>query len=360
MSYRDPYPGHYAAGSSGQHQPQYYTEPVQGYTPYPSQQTYSNTGAESYNPYITHSQGYGEGRRFEQGQPNYESYGDNDMEPENYNDYPPVTRQQTHRSTLSRKSKQPSVSVVPVRKEESGFEAGEFTPTPLGQPRRTLSRKKRTPRALREYRYDHQGNLWMKGGRGRCAARVCCCSLMTTVFLIVSIVLALALWIRPPSIYIGNVQTMTENGSAIQPSSDGVQVNLGVNISVSNPNYFSVDFKKIEAQIFYPPQNIPVGGGQANNIVFKSNSQTNFTFPFSLQYNSTADPGGAIITDLAKKCGVLGGTKTNIDVNYSITLGIRILLVTISPVISNQFSFPCPLQPSDISVCSRRLSLCIY
>jgi hypothetical protein len=74
-----------------------------------------------------------------------------------------------------------------------------------------------------------------------------------------------------------------------------------------------------------------------------------------------------VILDLATKCGVGGGTKTNINVNYKITvssssfrfrkvtnavlqLGIRILLVTISPVISNQFNFPCPLQASDISV----------
>ena len=74
-----------------------------------------------------------------------------------------------------------------------------------------------------------------------------------------------------------------------------------------------------------------------------------------------------MILDLATKCGITGGTKTNINVNYKITvssnsfgfrkvvnavlqLGIHILLVTISPVISNQFSFPCPLQASDISV----------
>jgi hypothetical protein len=74
-----------------------------------------------------------------------------------------------------------------------------------------------------------------------------------------------------------------------------------------------------------------------------------------------------VILDLATKCGIGGGTKTNINVNYKITvssssfefrkvinpvlqLGIRILLVTISPVISNQFNFPCPLQASDISV----------
>jgi len=202
---------------------------------------------------------------------------------------------------------------------------------------------------LREYRYDHQGNLWTKGGRGRCAGRVCCCTLMTTVFLIVSVVLALALWVRPPSISIGDVQTLTENGSAIKQLSDGKKINLGVNISVSNPNYFSVDFKKIEADIFYPIQDTPIGGGEASNIEFKTNSQTNFTFPFSLNYNSTADPKGAIILDLATKCGVNGGAKTNINVNYKITLGIRILLITVSPVISNQFNFPCPLQASDIS-----------
>jgi len=74
-----------------------------------------------------------------------------------------------------------------------------------------------------------------------------------------------------------------------------------------------------------------------------------------------------VILDLATKCGIAGGTKTNINVNYKITvssssfefrevikavlqLGIRILLVTISPVISNEFNFPCPLQASDISV----------
>jgi len=92
-------------------------------------------------------------------------------------------------------------------------------------------------------------------------------------------------WVRPPSIQIGSVETMAENGSAvcflnsvskapptsllatlqIQQMSDGVKINLGVDISyvlvlialsiltipfsVSNPNYFSVDFKKIQAEV---------------------------------------------------------------------------------------------------------------
>ncbi|KAF8201530.1 hypothetical protein BJ912DRAFT_504579 [Pholiota molesta] len=172
---------------------------------------------------------------------------------------------------------------------------------------------------------------------------------MTTVFLVVSIILSLALWIRPPSISIGDVQTMTVDGATIQQVPDGLQVNLGVNISVQNPNYFSVDFKKIEADITYPINDFPIGDGSANNVIFKSRTETNFTFPFALKYNSTADTGNKVIVDIASKCGVGSGTKQNIVVNYKITLGIRIALVTISPVISNQFNFPCPLSASDIS-----------
>jgi len=107
--------------------------------------------------------------------------------------------------------------------------------------------------------------------------------------------------------------------------------------SVNNPNYFSVDFQKIEAevftrnvetvsfllkapQIFYPINNTLIGGGTSENIIFHSRSQTNFTFPFMLSYQTTLDPQGKILIDLANKCGVNGGTKSNISVNYKITV----------------------------------------
>jgi len=227
----------------------------------------------------------------------------------------------------------PVVAVAPVRKEGSGFDKGEFTPvTP------------KSVRAIKDYRVDHQGNLWTKGGRGRCVGRVCCCTVMTTVFLIVSIVLSLALWIRPPSVVIGNVQTSGVNITG----GTGLSINLGVNISVNNPNYFAVNFQKIEAEIFYPINNTLIGGGTSENIIFHSRSQTNFTFPFMLSYKTTLDPQGKILIDLANKCGVNGGTKSNISVNYKITLGIRIVLVTISPVVANTFSFLCPISADQI------------
>ncbi|CAA7271537.1 unnamed protein product [Cyclocybe aegerita] len=342
MSYRDPYTGHYAAGVSSQYQnnQQGYPEPAQEYpNVYPSHHTYDSTGPDPYNPYTTSKQGYRDDREAADIQYDY-GYGYSENAAENYG-YPPVQRSGTQKSRVSRKSK-PSVSVVPVRKEGSGFEQGEFTP-------QHRTRKARTPRALREYRYDHQGNLWTKGGGGRCAGRVCFCTLLTTLFLIISIVLSLALWIRPPSIKIGEVETMTTNGSPIQQITNGIQIDFGVDISVNNPNYFSVDFKKIQAEIFYPIDDTPVGGGTASEIVIKSDAQTNFTFPFSLVYTSTEDPQSRVILDIAQKCGVIGGTRSQITVNYKITLGIRIILVTISPVISNSFRFDCPLQASDIS-----------
>jgi len=300
MSYRDPYNAGHAVGASIQdNQPQA-----------------DGASQEHYNPY---------------------NLSEDQNHPEVYNNYPPPQREPT-------RGKLPSVA--PVRRESrtSGFDQGEFTPAGMA----ARGPKSRIPQTLKEYRYGHQGNLCTKGGRLRCFGRICCCSLMTTVFLLVSIILALALWIRPPSIVIGSVQTMSVNGNVVQPTAEGLTVNLGVGISVSNPNYFSVSFKTIDAELFYPINNTAVGGGSTNNIVFHSRSQTNFTFPFSLSYNVTEDPKSLIIDDLAKKCGV-SGTASNLSIDYKITLGIRILLATISPVISNQFNFPCPISASDIS-----------
>lgn len=54
-------------------------------------------------------------------------------------------------------------------------------------------RAPRTSRSMRRWRYEHQGNLWTKGGRGRCFGRFFCCTIMIFVFLLVSIILSLAL-----------------------------------------------------------------------------------------------------------------------------------------------------------------------
>ena len=105
---------------------------------------------------------------------------------------------------------------------------------------------------------------------------------------------------------------------------------------MANPNYFSISFKSIKAQvclsslsvngfltvwkIFYPINNTQVGGGQLNNIVFRSNQETNVTFPFALDYQASNDPNYQVLTSLAEKCGVNGGAQSDITVNYKITV----------------------------------------
>jgi hypothetical protein len=159
--------------------------------------------------------------------------------------------------------------------------------------------------------------------------------------------------------------------------------------SANNPNYFGVSLSKINAdvcfcsnsflvniltyvptQIFYPINNTKLGNGNLSNIDFHAHSQTNFTFPIVIVYQTSLDPSNKILVDIATKCGFIGGgAKTQITVNYKITvglspymsvsrlltgqyaqIGIKILFITISPVVSNSLSFDCPISQADISV----------
>jgi Late embryogenesis abundant protein len=89
--------------------------------------------------------------------------------------------------------------------------------------------------------------------------------------------------------------------------------------SVRNPNFFTVAFKSITANITYPINNTQLGGGVQNNVVFKSNSKTSFDFPFTLHYSQAADPNGKIITDIVNKCGFVPGTaKQQLSIGYTL------------------------------------------
>ncbi|PPQ63094.1 hypothetical protein CVT24_005949 [Panaeolus cyanescens] len=350
-NHSDPYSynTHYA-GNTNYHQnsqSQYPTYPSS--TTYPATQAYDNAGND-FNP-------YGPNVEYRQDHPptqhnyqyDYDQYKEDNLNDQTQYNYPPSQPSQRQPSRHSKKHSANSISVTPVRKAASGFDQGEFTPTVPTQ------RRPKTASALRNYRLDHQGNLWTKVPFISVFYAACLTHLLTRAVeagVLEDIVLALALWVRPPSVKIWPVQLINNaDGSPITQDSGGISINFGVNITVNNPNYFAADFKKIEAEILYPLEgsdDAPIGGGSLSNIVFESTSQKNVTFPFALTYKSAEDPQGKIILDLATKCGFNGGQKSNINVKYKLTLGIRIIIVTISPVITNSFSFLCPLEPSDI------------
>jgi len=300
MSYHDPYANYHGQASSGQH---HYNDSVTDFNPYTT------------NPFEQNS--YQSSAQYS----NLGWNGDN-------NSYPPRQPESSLRPSQG-------LVVEPNRRSTSGFEQGEFTP------------REKVARGLKQYRYDYRGNLWNKGGRGHCFGRFCCCCLMTTVLLIVSIILTIALWLRPPNVTVGDV-TLASNPLQINSAQKELTIKFGVNISVSNPNSFGIAFQKIKADIFYPINNTRVGGGELKNIVFRSDGQTNVTFPFAINYNTNADPQYMILTDLSKKCGVNGAAQSPVTVNYKITLGLRVLLFVVSPVVSNTVSFPCPASASQI------------
>ncbi|KAL5511141.1 hypothetical protein ACEPAH_4356 [Sanghuangporus vaninii] len=212
--------------------------------------------------------------------------------------------------------------------------------------------------AIRIWRKDNRGPLWTKGGRGKCCLRFFCCTVLIFLFLLIGIILSLGIWIRPPDITINQVGLNSTGGSAAQFTSSSLNINFAVNISVDNPNYFDVDFKRIKANLTYPLNDMDLGGGEKDGITFKSDTQTTFNFPFTLTYNLQSDSNQVVLKDLLSKCGFTG-TKQDITVDYKITLGIKIIVITVSPTFSSSFSFECPtsdiesfLQGSGIDISS--------
>ncbi|KAJ3814954.1 hypothetical protein F5876DRAFT_86085 [Lentinula aff. lateritia] len=213
----------------------------------------------------------------------------------------------------------------------SGFDRGEF-----GSPRGENGYQRRAQN-IRQYRREFRNdNLWTKGGRGSCIGRFFCCTLMIAVFMIVSIVLALALY-------------------QIQLETSGIIVPLEVNISVNNPNYFSVDLKKLT----YPldGNDTAIGNGSTSDITFHSHSNTSFTFPFEIDYQFSTDPNYAILLDMASKCGILGGSQSDLTIDYSIKVDLKIIFISVSPTITNSFSIACPFDESELEDFIKSLGL---
>jgi len=165
---------------------------------------------------------------------------------------------------------------------------------------------------------------------------------MITAFLIISIILALALWIKPPNITIGNpVQNDTQ---AFTFQGGELSFNLAANITVDNPNYFGVALNKVNLSLTYPVDNYPVGGGVKKDINIRSNAQTNFTFPFSFNYNVSDTTGTGALQDILTKCRA----NQDLKVSYELKLSLRIVVVSISPTISDTFSIGCPVNADEI------------
>jgi len=170
---------------------------------------------------------------------------------------------------------------------------------------------------------------------------------MSVLFVIIAIALSIAMWLRLPDVSFGRIGPPT-NGSAIEVSSSDIKINLALPISVKNPNFFTASFEQISAVAYYPLGNVAMGGGSRDNIAFPANSETTFNFPFTIDYTQAEDPGSAILMDISNRCGFTGAAARQIQVNYAITLQIKILTFSISPSFNGQAGFDCPLTKAQV------------
>ena len=60
------------------------------------------------------------------------------------------------------------------------------------------------------------------------------------------------------------------------------------------------------------------------------NEQTNFTFPVTVAYNATSDPNGAVILDLAKRCGLDGSSGSDVDLTVYVKVCPSCVLIPCS------------------------------
>jgi len=193
--------------------------------------------------------------------------------------------------------------------------------------------------------------LWTRGGGLFCFGRFFFCSILLIIYIIVAIILGLALWLRPPAV------TFTNPG--LNPNQ---QVNVGstldvpleLNITVWNPDFFSVDFKSLTAEVLYPDvtPTIAVGNGNLTNLIIKADQKTNFTFPIDISLDLTGSNSGDlnIVLDLAKKCGIIPqGPQSPIPLGVKIGIVLSVLGIKVTlPSISFTVSIGCPISSSEI------------
>ncbi|KAK4705342.1 hypothetical protein P7C70_g853, partial [Phenoliferia sp. Uapishka_3] len=224
----------------------------------------------------------------------------------------------------------------PVRDSVSGDYGGyekSTNPMTRGSIAAQMAAEGQIPKkeGLRMWRADEHAGALTRGGKGRACGRICCCSIILVIIILVSIVASFLLWTRPPDVTFNGVEAPA-NGSEVAVQSNGFLLNFQLNIGVINPNFFGVNFKEIEATGAYstaPTQNL--GGGSLKNVDIKKNSNTTIHFPFTINYTLSDDPTLAIAKDIVSKCGLLGGTKEDLTIDYTVTLHLKLLSTTISP-----------------------------
>ncbi|CAG8467094.1 9750_t:CDS:2 [Ambispora leptoticha] len=182
------------------------------------------------------------------------------------------------------------------------------------------------------------------GGCGKMCAILCCLAVLAVI--IVAIVVLL--WAKPPNVEFLGITDSPNNLPEYTMTANGFDFNFGLNISVDNPNMVGADFKSIKATAFYPNHTTPIGGGNLTDVHIAAKANTTIDFPFSINYDSSQDPGLTIVQDILSKCGIFGGQKQKITIDYTLVVSLKVLATTVSPSFSKSADFDCPIKNNQL------------
>ncbi|KAF5368995.1 hypothetical protein D9758_002847 [Tetrapyrgos nigripes] len=198
-------------------------------------------------------------------------------------------------------------------------------------------------RNIKEYRREYREGMWTRGTRVRIFGRFFCFFILFLIYLVISAILGVALYIRPPS---ATFDKPNVNQKDISFDNGGLVVPLQMNISIWNPTFIKAVVKRVHVDLFYPLNNEerPIGNGTIYDVWIKSNSRTNFTFPIDVDYELATDPNFEILTDIAKRCG--GQQQQGLSIKAKAMVAANILGIGVSsPTVPIDINIGCPFDP---------------
>ncbi|KAF1800514.1 hypothetical protein V8B55DRAFT_1535422 [Mucor lusitanicus] len=198
-----------------------------------------------------------------------------------------------------------------------------------------------------------------------CCVRCMCCAcclpiwaagilwfIIIAIIIVVIVIGAIAGTFIMPTVDMAGVSTTPTTGSQFSFTGDGISINFGLIVAVNNPNLLSIDLTDINATAYYPNDNgghTYIGKGYLAEQNVPKYSNFNFTFPFSLEYNPSYDADQSVLNDLVEKCGLSGGEKKDITIDYTIRLTAKVLVIKVHPTISSSATFACPIDNGGLA-----------
>ncbi|KAI9311772.1 hypothetical protein BX666DRAFT_1992300 [Dichotomocladium elegans] len=193
-----------------------------------------------------------------------------------------------------------------------------------------------------------------------CCCRCLCCACCLPVwaryvvwFIIIGIIICVAVIggllgsFKMPTVGVLDV-TNSPGSNSTQITYNGTEfdINIGLIVNVVNPNPIPLHLSDMQATANIPTDDgtkAYLGSGYLSSQTIPAQSNFNFTFPFTIRYDTQSSSSQLMLNTLLTDCGLYGSPATDVTVEYNIHLAARALFVTIHPNLSGSASFACPL-----------------